>query len=860
MRRTEKLPTRVLLVEDDEEDVLIIRRLLSGISAQEYHLEWTADYDAALELLTGGSFDISLLDYRLGSKSGIDFLKDVSDAGVTTPIIVLTGQGDHEVDLEAMKAGAADYLGKEEIKERTLERSIRYAINQAKAKDAMEELVEERTEELSSANEALLESKLFCTSTLDALSTHIAILDEEGWILFANRAWTAFGQSNGLFAHDFSGKNYLSVCDHATGEWVEEASLVAAGIREVLSGARDSFELEYPCHSPDEERWFIVRVTRFAEHDPPRVVVAHDDITKRKQAEIALAESEKRHRLMSESIEDVFWMATPGADRMLYISPAYEKIWGKSCESLYASPYSFIESIHSEDRPGFMDLLDKSGSEPTTWRISYRVVRPDGSIRWVEDRGFPVYDEQRGWNLNTGLARDITARKQAEEALKQSEEEKSAILNSLKTIFIEYIDTNMRVVWANATRGNAIGLPLEKFKGKLCYEAIVGRDQPCIGCTAVKAMETGKTEEGEYTTPDGRTLFFCSSPVFKDAQIVGAVHASMDISERKRFEQELLELNSALNKARDELEIRVQERTVELSKALENLIIESRERNRVQNELRQSEEKYRSVVDAFDGFIYVCSPDYRIRFMNRHFISSLGHDATGELCHKILHNLDSPCPRCTNDRVLNGETVRLETYNAKRDRHYYVISTPMKVGDGTLWKQTILIDITERKLAEMNLREREADLAKKKDELEDVNTALRILLKRRDEDKGEMKGELEENILYNVQQLIIPYIDRMKSTRLDSHQRHFIDFLESNINEITSPFVRNLFWKMPNLTPMELQIAALVQQGKSIKETADFLGIAEVTVRFHRINLRKKCGLKEGKGSLKAFLQSVKNE
>ena len=115
---------RVLLVEDDEDDYVIIRDLLSEM--ERFELEWVIDYDDALRAIEREEHDVCLLDYRLGERSGLELLREASGRGCKTPIILLTGQGDREVDLEAMQAGAADYLVKGQIDAPLLERSIRY--------------------------------------------------------------------------------------------------------------------------------------------------------------------------------------------------------------------------------------------------------------------------------------------------------------------------------------------------------------------------------------------------------------------------------------------------------------------------------------------------------------------------------------------------------------------------------------------------------------------------------------------------------------------------------------------------------------------------------------------------------------
>lgn len=162
--------------------------------------------------------------------------------------------------------------------------------------------VRERTSELEGevaerkqAEEKLRESQSFLQSTLDALSAHIAILDEAGHIIAVNGVWKNFAATNDFVGNLFGvGMNYLQVCEAATGECATEAFAVAKGIRAVMADHQREFHLEYPCHSPSEARWFEVRVTRFGHEGPVRTVVAHENITQRKQAEEKLREAHQQ--------------------------------------------------------------------------------------------------------------------------------------------------------------------------------------------------------------------------------------------------------------------------------------------------------------------------------------------------------------------------------------------------------------------------------------------------------------------------------------------------------------------------------------------------------------------------------------
>ena len=146
------------------------------------------------------------------------------------------------------------------------------------------------------------DSERFAQATLDALDSNIAILGERGIILAVNQAWRAFAAENGMPPdRALVGVDYLAVCDAAQGMDQADARVAAAGIRAVLAGERPSFQLEYPCHSPVQERWFILRVTRFGNDGPPRAVAAHIDITERRKAEeLARQYQEQLRRLNSE--------------------------------------------------------------------------------------------------------------------------------------------------------------------------------------------------------------------------------------------------------------------------------------------------------------------------------------------------------------------------------------------------------------------------------------------------------------------------------------------------------------------------------------------------------------------------------
>jgi len=137
----------------------------------------------------------------------------------------------------------------------------------------------------------------------------------------------------------------------------------------------------------------------------------------------------------------------------------------------------------------------------------------------------------------------------------------------------------------------------------------------------------------------------------------------------------------------------------------QGIIRDITEQKRAEEALKEREAQYRAIVEAFDGLIYICSKDYRVEFMNRQFIQRTGYDATGELCYKAIHDLDSICPWCVNERVFRGETVRWEVLSPKDNRWLYIVNTPIYHANGEISKQAMILDITDRKKMEQDLQD-----------------------------------------------------------------------------------------------------------------------------------------------------------
>ena len=189
-------------------------------------------------------------------------------------------------------------------------------------------------------------------------------------------------------------------------------------------------------------------------------ITALQDITIRKEAEKALKESDAQFRLIAESVQDIFWISTPGLEEILYVSPAYKKIYGRSCESLIQSPKSFSKAIHPDDRERIH--LEVENNKDGIWGPKeYRIIHQDGSVRWILDRGFPIYDEHGNLEKITGVVTDITLRKKAEEKILNQ-------LNELQRWHDVTLDREDRVMQLK----KEVNQLLEELKRPLRYESL----------------------------------------------------------------------------------------------------------------------------------------------------------------------------------------------------------------------------------------------------------------------------------------------------------------------------------------------------------------------------------------------------
>ncbi len=396
------VPLKLLVIEDNPADFLLLERHLrkQGLEAACTRVASTPELEDALD---GHPWTTILADYNMPGMMFEPTLDLIRNRRPDLPVILVSGTVGEERAVELLKRGVWDFILKDNLARLipAIERCLREAAEQ-RARQA--------------AETALRESEIFKQTILDSVSSHLAVLDRAGAIVVVNGSWRRFARENGVEPGQPArrtevGVNYLAVCREASGEWSEGAMAAHDGIQAVLAGRLSCFTLEYPCHSPNEQRWFAMTATPLETGDGG-AVIAHTAITERKRAELALEREHGFLKTLVRTVPDLVWLKDPEGV-FLACNPRFEQFYGaREAEILGKTDYDFV------DRELADFFRAKDCSALTTGKPSVNeeevTFADDGHRELLETIKTPMFDAEGRLIGVLGVARDITVARQTE--------------------------------------------------------------------------------------------------------------------------------------------------------------------------------------------------------------------------------------------------------------------------------------------------------------------------------------------------------------------------------------------------------------------------------------------------------------
>jgi two-component system cell cycle sensor histidine kinase/response regulator CckA len=382
----------ILIVEDDEGVARLQQRRLERAG---YAVVSAGTAAEGLQKLTHG-IELILLDYRLpGNCTGLDVYAQLKSAGHDLPVIMVTGFSDEATVIRALRAGVRDFVTKSAEYLNYLPEAVERVLKHVRIEHQLAQSQARLSGIIGSARDAIL--------AMDA-DQRITLFNAAAERIFKRSAEEAAGKPIKDFipaiVEEIGAVNGSASNGHLCGTWHE-----LRGVR--ADGSEFPLEASFSSATVEGQQFYIVIVR---------------DVTERRRTQELLRLSEERFRQIAETIGEVFWLSTPDMSEIMYISPAYERVWGRRVETLYAAPSSWPEGIHDEDRArvvkAFQEKLARGDLDE-----QFRVVRPNGSVRWLRARAFPVRNAAGVVYRIAGIAEDVTALRCAQEELSKTEEQ-----------------------------------------------------------------------------------------------------------------------------------------------------------------------------------------------------------------------------------------------------------------------------------------------------------------------------------------------------------------------------------------------------------------------------------------------------
>jgi len=294
-----------------------------------------------------------------------------------------------------------------------------------------------------------------------------------------------------------------------------------------------------------EKKWVQARIYPVKDEagNIRQVILIHENITGRKRAEEALLESEARLRQIASTVHEVFWLRDTQTLEMLYVNPAYETVWGRTCASLYTNPTSFLDAVHPDDKDRIMKAIAVQRETGTSFNEEYRIVRPDNSLRWVWGQTFPIKNEAGQVYRIAASVMDVTERRQAEEALRDSEAKFRAVVENSHDGIL-FSDANATILYRSPSYQRLNGYTDEERVGHAGFDTVHPDDLDRVRQYWAEILQhPAAVHNTEYRIlhKDGRWRWIETSGqnLLGNPHVQAVVVTSRDITDRKQHEREI---------------------------------------------------------------------------------------------------------------------------------------------------------------------------------------------------------------------------------------------------------------------------------------------------------------------------------
>jgi len=547
-----------------------------------------------------------------------------------------------------------------------------------------------------------------------------------------------------------------------------------------------------------------------------RVVTTFEDITERKQADEALRTSEARYRAVIDNIAIGVSLISPDMEildlntQMRKWVPRVDVSTRPICYRTFNDPPR--DTICSYC-PTYLTLQDGEIHESVT------ETPLGGQIRNYRIISSPIKDKAGNVTGAIEMVEDITEHLEIQERLSKSEKLYRTLFETTGTATV-IVDEDMTILMINEEFETITGYTKQEIEGKKKWTAFVEKYD------LARMKEYHKLRRIDPTIPPRTYEFRFTDRYGNKKEILSTVAI---IPETKRSIASFLDITNL---------------------------------KRLDEEIRESEAKYRLLAENISDIIWTMDTNLKATYVSPSVEKLRGYRAD-EAMKQTLRDILTPASYKTAMKAFSQGMAREQAKPGDLEGLTTLELEMIRKDGSTIWTEVnmtflrdsegrlteilgITRDITRRKQAEEELK-------LKSRHLEETNTALKVLLEHREMDKKELQG----CIFSNVRELIIPYIEKVKTCGHKSEQAQYLDILEANLNNIISPFLRNLTLDQYKLTPKEIQIANLIKEGKTTKEMADLLHISVSAINYHRDNIRKKLGLTHRKANLQSHLSSL---